>query len=359
MATAPKPSIAPTVHYTKPTDVVPGVDVYTDSRQTPINNITKQLGDWTTSLLKNFGGNFPKNDLLKVTKFAVTLVKDRKTALNQLSDFSKDAARNLGGAIVGNVLINMGVTDRPQELVAAALNLPGSKSIEEAVMGANPSLRLFFNDDVKKLIKGDYSSAKGLSDLLIGITGNQNISSMFDATAQFALLNEMINTARVFALPEVYDTALAQIKEEDDKRAFVLQAVPAAASSADVAFLNKAIDLSSITAIKSLNPLIAEQLVAGYRRKEMDTNPTVEVVEFLNLLNRIEPNWDNIQVGTFNAANLELYSKASSDLSDTFLLMPAHSTNAAIAKSGKYQPDQTAVDIFTKMYPLSGLAKQR
>lgn len=353
----PTPKIAPTIHHTKPTDKVPGVDVYSEKRQTPINNITKFLEEKTNKLFGGFLGNIPRQDLLNLGKKAIAVLRDPKGELDKFKKGGKDILKNVGVGFGARVLQQMGVVSNADETFNQLLKADSRKAYLNVLVQNNSTLRAVVdNEDVKKLMAKDWKDINDLSTIMYNLTGNNELVKIFDMEGTFALLNQTVKSARMFGMPELYDSVMDQIKLEDDKVAFALQQIPQCYSTNDYYWIDRSLELTNTGTIMSNYPDMLEGLVSGYTRKDKIGSPVTQVSDLFNILNRFNPNWSVTNMNGMQVKNLELYRKASPDLIEAMLLMPEHRTCAAIVKSSKYSSDATALDIFRSQYPQSGLS---
>lgn len=353
----PSPTIAPTIHHTKPTDKVPGVDVYSEKRQTPINNITKFLEEKTNKLFGGLLGKIPRKDLLEFGKKAVAVLRDPKGELDKFKKNGKDILKNVGTGFAANVLQQLGVVNNSDETFQALLKADSKKAYLNALMQNNSTLRAIVdNEDVKKLMAKDWKDINDLSTIMYNLTGNSELVKIVDMEGTFALLNQTVKTARMFGMPELYDSVIDQIKIEDDKAAFALQQIPQCYSTNDYYWINRSLELTNAGTILSNYPDMLEGLVSGYTRKDKTGSPVTQASDLFDLLNRFGGDWNVTNSNGTTVKNMALYRKASPDLLEAMLLMPEHQTCAAIVSSSKYTGDATAVDLFRNQYPQSGLA---
>lgn len=353
----PKPTIAPTIHHTKPTDKVPGVDVYSEKRQTPINNITKFLEEKTNKLFGGFLGNIPRQDLLKLGKKAIAIIRDPKGELDKFKKSGKDILKNVGVGFGARVLQQMGIVNNADQTFEQLLKADNKKAYLNVLMQNNSTLRAIVdNDSVKKLMAKDWKDLNDLSTIIYNLTGDSELIKIFDMEGTFALLNQTVKSARMFGMPELYDSVMEQIKLEDDKLAFALQQIPQSYSTNDYYWINRSLQLTNAGTIMSNYPDMLEGLVSGYVRKDKTGSPVTQASSLFDILNQFNSNWSVTSLNGAQVKNLELYRKASPDLIEAMLLMPEHRTCAAIVKSSKYSSDATALDLFRNQYPQSGLS---
>ncbi len=355
------PAITPTIHITKPTDKVPGVDVYTDKRDTPINDIAKKIDSWTKGFLDDYGAVVPKGVLLDAVKGA-TEIATGAMSMGEVADnvlgvfkFSKAELKAMGAGASTEILRNLGYPEDVDILVNGAFGIPGAQPMENFIAARNPRVRALLADgSFKKLIDGDFESAQDLAKLLGGVAGSEAIVKVFSGSAQFAIFSSIVNSARALNMPEIYDTIRQQIKDDEDRREFLLQGASQAANAGDIAYLKLVIDESSIGRLKTIVPDIIPQLLAGYSRRSADS-PVDAFSETLSFLNRIDPNWSRIQVRGVWHKNLGVLFSASNDALDALKLIPEYRTVATIASDGKHR-EESALVIFKERYPKSTLA---
>lgn len=356
-----KPAITPTIHITKPTDKVPGVDVYTENRDTPINSIAAKISSWTNNFLKDYGAVVPKDTLLEAVRGATQLATGARTmsdvadSVTGIFKFSKTELKQMGAGFTGAVLQNLGYPDDIGILVDGAWGIPGAQPMSDYFEKRSPELRaLMKNGEIKKIIDGDFSSASDLSKLLQGVVGDSEIMKVFDGSAQFALLSAAVDSARALNMFEIYDTIKDQIKDDDDRRTFLLDGAASAAASGDLKYLEMVIDEAGIGRLRTRVPEVISSLLSGYTRTS-EKSLLEGIQPTLDLLNRIDTHWYQIKVGDLYRLNSGVLLGASTDAIDALLMHPQYRKLAAVASSGKYRIESTIV-LFKERYPKSTLA---
>lgn len=358
---ANKPAITPTIHVTRPTDKVPGVDVYTDKRDTPINGLAKKISSLTNDFLKDYGGVVPKATLLEAVRGATQLATGARTmsdvadSFTGLFKFSKTELKQMGAGFTGAVLQNLGYPDDIGILVDGAWGIPGAQPMSEYFEKRSPELRaLMKNGEIKKIIDGDFSSASDLSKLLQGVVGDSEIMKVFDSNAQFALLRVAVDSARALNMFEIYDTIKDQIKDDDDRRTFLLDGAASAAASGDLKYLEMVIDEAGIGRLRTRVPEVISSLLSGYTRTS-EKSLLEGITPTLTLLDRLDMNWHRTIVGGVWRMNVGVLLNASTDAVEALLQHPTYAAMAAVANTGKYRLESAKV-IFKERYPQSTLA---
>lgn len=356
--TGKTPALTPTIHVTKPSKNIPGVDVYTEKRNTPINAIAKKIEEETAKLLKEFGGLVPKETLLTAAK-GVTSILNGSMSLSDVADnvsnafkINKSELKTIGSSATATILKGMGYPEDIDILVDGAFGIPGKQPIEEYFAKRSPELRAILADgSIKKLITGDYSNAQDLSKLLGGIVGSEGVIKIFDGNAQFAIFKAVIESARVLNVPELYDTIRDQIKDDDDRRRFLLEGANGAASMCDIPYLKLTVKETSVGRLKTVVPDLVPLLLAGYTRQLADS-PTEAFKPVLDFILSVESNWDKVTIDGKSRVTLQPFMKASQDARDALVLDPRYAT-AAIVASSTIVAESAATDIFKSMYPKS------
>lgn len=358
---AKTPALTPTIHITKPTDKIPGVDVYTDKRDTPINGIAKKISALTNSFLKDWGGVVPKGTLLQAVKGVTMMVQQGVTIAKVADDiagafkFSKADLKGIGAGASAEILKNMGYPADVNILINGALGIPGAQPIETFFTNRSPALRAVLADgSIKKLIDGDFDTAQDLAKLLGGVAGSKVLTKVFDGNAQFAIFSAIVSSARALNMPEIYDTIKDTIKDDDDRKRFLLDGATQAATAGDVAYLALVIDQTSIGRLQTVVPEVIPQLLSGYSRKSADS-VLDGFAETLAFINGIDPNWHRVMVNGKSLMNLGALTNASNDALDALVLHPQYRTMAALAQTGKYR-EQSSLVLFKARYPKSTLA---
>lgn len=356
-----KPAITPTIHITRPSDKLPGIDVYTDKRNTPINSIADKISSWTNDFLKDFGGVVPKGVLLEAVRGATSIATGAASistvadGVKDLFKISKADLKQMGAGFTGEVLKNLGYPDDIGILVDGAWGIPGSQPVSTYFEKRSPELRaLMQNGSIKKIVDGDFNSASDLSKLLQGVVGDSNVLKVFDGNSQFALLSAAVNSARQLNLFEIYDTIKDQIQDDDDRRRFLLDEAQSAVNSGDLSFLNLVVDEVGVGRLNTVVPNVSATLLSSYSRSTADS--LLDGIQpVLAFLGRVDPNWHLALVNNKWRPNVECLANASTDAIDALLMHDDYKVLAAVAKSGKYRSD-SALNIFKQRYPKSTLA---
>lgn len=354
------PALTPTIHITKPSKNIPGVDVYTEKRNTPINAIAKKIEEATAAFVKEFGGLVPKEVLLEATK-GVTRIATGSMSMSDIADnvsnaykINKSELKTIGSNATATILRGMGYPEDIDILVDGAFGIPGKQPIEEYFAKRSPAIRAILADgSVKKLITGEYSNAQDLGKLLGGIAGNGEVIKVFDGNAQFAIFKAIVDSARILNLPELYDTIREQIKDDDDRRRFLLDGAYQAAVECDIEYLKVVVKDTSVGRLRTVVPEIVSLLLSGYNRTYADS-PSAGFQPVIDFINSIDSTWHQTTVNGKTYPYLASFMKASPDALDALQLDDRYRTSAMVA-NGNLVSESTAVELFKERYPISTL----
>ncbi len=352
-----KPTVVQTTHVTTAADNVPIVDVYGEGRTTPLNNIVNAIDEFTSGILKSADGLMPKPELLEMVRDVTSLVIGGKEAIEgRLKDISKEyrnVVKSVSADMVGEILKSQGYEEITPELIKGVLGMPGTRPVEQILEDSFPSIRVIYNDTVKKIVKGDYKNASDLAGMLETVTGDTKLAQIFDLKAQFAVMHQVVYSARALGITDVYDTVVDQIRDEEDKREFLLQAVSAAALSNDLVFVNNTLSLCGVGRVLQRVPDIISKMLQGYRRKDITIKPQDAIQETLNTIATIDSNWDKTPRGGEMVSKLEPFSLASADSIEALSLIDQYRAPAVISKN---YPAVDVVKLGQAMWPINTIA---
>ena len=359
IATPLAPTVVSTAFVCTAQDSIQGIDVYTTTRNTPINNIISALSNETSSLLKSLSGLLPSPALLDAVvsdvSTAVDAVQGAMTFVDRVKDLSTsdwtNITKSVGSGMLSSMLAQTGVVNVSPELLAGIMGVPGTPPLAELLQDNIPAVRVVLNGTVQSMLSGaDYVGAQGLVNMLNQVAGDTSLSSIFDANAQSALYGTLVSTARTLGIgSSVYLTVLNQFQNQDDQNNFILGQLPDAADTCDIAFINSAVDISGAGRVIQVVPDIIQRMLKGYVQ-DLTLSPHDSFIDTLACIMSINPLWDQDHRSSVMATDLTAFSTASADAISALELYDQYLIPAAIAK---LYPAAPAVQLGQAMWPIN------
>ncbi len=312
-----------------------------------------------TAVNAMLNGGFNKDDLLN--NFS-SLALDKKSALGKLRDAvggplnSITNLENLKTNLVTNMLGSIGFTENPEALAKGLLGLPGSTDPINVLLNDNPKLKVVYNGVSLIRDSKDTDSAKGLVSLANSIAGNSELAKVLDMETQFAVMGNLLATASIFGVPQVIDTVLDKLDNDEEKAALLLDNTNSALSSGDVVLLSKILDFNSSDLVQTKSGGSVKSLLSNYRYpvgfdKTNITSYTNALTELVTLLNRLDVHWDGYSRNGVYVSNIEAFSVCSEDAYNLFIRDPIYKDRALISKT---YTEESLIDLGIKKFPWVG-----
>lgn len=350
-------AVKPTVFSTGPKDEVAVVDVYKETEATPLNKVVDAVKTSAADVLAAAGQTVTLSNLLEKGTEALTAGRfDKDTALRELNEATGGLLSTINNLksmktdLVEQMLKGVGFNDDVLGVAKGALGLPGGKDPAAAVLDKNPKLKFVYDSVTHARQTADLDTARGVADLLNSVAGNSELAKVLDMQSQFAVLGTIVNAASAYNIPDILDTVLTRLEDEEERTAFLLAQAQQFAQNSDIYGLTKVLAKAGPHQLLSRFPDIVTTILENYQNPQGVKKPTVtETTALLNLLNGINPHWFQYYRNGTWISNLETYQVISRAAKDTLLLSVVH--RKALMFANRY-PSVKFRPTVKKYYPL-------
>ena len=359
--------LATTTFATAPDDALATVDVYETTEmvdaRSPLavaaSNVGNVLSD-AASDAKTIVG-----DKLSASGKALTgikaLVKDGikkkkfdSAAAKELLKGVKGSVNinDLKGRVAGDLLRAVGYQGDVEALLSGKGGLPDKDTVIMQALGDNPKLQVLYKGVVKVKNTADLKDTKGIAAALNGFANDPELMEVLDMDSTLGALASLSSTAyRAAQLTEVFEEALATLKNDDERRALCRRYGLEPFWLGDKKGVDQCMAYVSSAEMLAKYPDAVATFLQAYRLPEGEHVPTLALnADLLATLTRIDPLWASYKRGSQTVSNLEVFTRASPDALG--VLMFTHRTQVMLAKS---YPTEKLTSLAKRSYPRAAL----
>lgn len=316
--------LADTIFSTKPIEDLLVADVYEvedGGVKSKVADLIEKSGSKlslstnTKNMAKNLSGLVDiKNGKLK---FDPSMLKGR---LDDIKGNIKGTLRTLGPAQLDNILGQYGTS------------IDGLKDIRVGVKGI-----------IKDFDPKQFTTIKGITGLLSGVVGVDDVISYFDLEAEYALFSGIVDEVIGLGFPEAVGSILDALKDNasdpEIMQGVVRKNLPGIIATGDLDAILSAISISGVEALLSTQPNMLEETVRRYRHpRDLDKSKLPQqATKFVGLLDSLRGDWSYTYRDGVKTSDLTIYAMASGDSIELFSLIEEHVVPSLIA--GKYREE--------------------
>lgn len=318
--------------------------------------------------------------LLAIDVYEQVDSKTKTGFISQVKSFGKeamDSIRTLPGTVrdfagtvsFENGKVKLSKSELTNRLVDLAGNASGpfsklSAAAQNSVLstfGASPDtagmIRTAIGDSFSMLSSADVTDARGLVDMLETITGNSGIAKLFDLEAEMALFGGILGEAIRLGVPDAIDELYDKFKDDQNARKVFSDNLLMAATSGDLAAVQRIIAKIGLQAALSQVPDLIQIILMGYTFKPLTTAAEwpARLGELKSTIASIDPNWYRYKRNGQWVNNLAPFTYISDDAKKLFLTDPDFKEAAMIA--GEF-PSEDIMSILTRNYPLAAFSSK-
>ena len=334
-------NIASTTFGTTPDQGAVAVDIYGTPPQKPTNNIADVLigdakkstgiigkGSFVSNILKEMGSTYSKTGNIRFN--------DAFEKVATISGISKGALQNVRGTAIDNILQTFGVYKSPLgNTIDGIVKAVGGDSLQKTVLGGSSAIKLIVNG-VESNVKGlkDLANLQGLSDIIYGMTGNDEFLKMISTDETLMLFKGINDLAREFSIPGVMDQLITKFNDRD-KKTLIIGTASDKNALYDLSYVELLGDNASSSNILATNPNIIKDIVSAFKSTIEYPIATPELCQrLITALVKIDPYWDSHQFGNKMVRDLAVF-KACSPF-----------TNSCFAASGLYAVERASAPFY-------------
>lgn len=165
------------------------------------------------------------------------------------------------------------------------------------------------------IANGNYSDASSTMNVLRSISGNDDVGTLLDSQAEFAVLDTMLERSMELGVPGAIDQVDGKIQDDRMATRLYVGRARQAAFNSDLYTLGRIIDLTSPEQVINRNPSIVRDILFNYRLEKglTDTQRTAKRDELIALLGRLDKQWSTDTRGSLNVLRLNVLGQASPD----------------------------------------------
>lgn len=355
-----------TKYQTVPTEAVFSVDPFKAMSNTTLNAIygggseSGGIGKGLGNLIGATGGTAINSALME---FVNTGKVSKEQVLGKLKDTLKidtGFLTNSPIAKAGDYLKNMGLIDDKTANFLSGKD--SSMSITDVIKNTKNTYNMVKSNGEKvvdgfKQIGNDIKDAftydsvsdflNTLNSVMPGIAEGLQLQGMGE---EIFLISDIVKTAVHLNVGPLIDSLVDEIKDDKVKKAVIVSNISSGVYSSNVDFLNKALEILGPGAVKAASPTIVSDLLSSYKPTNKDLPLQEQTNELLNLLSRIDNNWDKINRDGELVYNIDAFNKVSPYVRSLFLVSDNIYYKSLAMTANKY-PIVKPMDIAKKYYP--------
>lgn len=288
----------------------------------------------------DLGAFDPENIKDNLSKFGSNITKGLTSGLE-----------NLAGDMLTNALKSTGWID--DNIAKMAFGEDGKLSIAEA-KSMYKGLKMVIDDVETFIDNADFKSVAGISNIINNIVGETELAKVLNIETELSVLKFVNDLSTVWGIPNALDKLMGTLPDDETKKVFVTESLPATIQSGNLSTLNTAVnELGSIT-ILSLYPKIVPTVLANYSYEKGNYYPTGDQLnKLIDSLHSIDPDWAYTYRNGRRIFNLEPFMKCSRSALDLLLMSDEYKHPALVAKTNKYV--ERSVNEYIKLYYINYL----
>lgn len=330
-------NIAQSIFQGAATDKLPVADVYNaptlDLLSSSVTGVKKVLGNaFTTIRSKGFNLN---------TLAGMIDIKSGSLSLD--ADAAKARLNSLLGVNISSI----------KDLPAQA-QLSATRRLTE-LAGVNVNSLTTAAGNVIKTVDGvNARDVQGVLNGLKTVLGDIGLSDIVDSTAQMAFLGSMMEYATDWGLTDTVQTIMNKFDVGSTERDYLEEVLTTSFSAAcvtgDLDNLQTIVDNTGPQKLLANYPTAISMVLTGFQFRAgttPDTHPTL-LVKLLQVLTRIDPNWDTVVRNNTAVSRLEPFLTASPDSKTLFSYDTTYWNLCLLAPS---YPPQDAKALVKTFYP--------
>lgn len=215
---------------------------------------------------------------------------------------------------------------------------------------AKKNLEVVFNNIPLLLSTTNVKDTEGLFEVIAEITGNSDLAKMIDVEAESAIIAAIASSLMTYGIPELVDYVIEESRSEQVRwNAWQYISIDAV-YGADLAGINKVIDMIGLVAFLERNPDAINQILSSFFFGTADTVNTYPAkrTELLATLNRINPRWMLYDRNGKDVPNLEPFQVASANARTLFWL---ESPEREYCLAAENFPKRSVSSVILELYP--------
>lgn len=262
-----------------------------------------------------------------------------------------DGLENLAGDMLTNALKSTGWID--DNVAKMAFGEDGKLSISEA-KAMYKGLKMVVDDVETFIDNADFKSVAGISNIINDIVGETELAKVLNIETELSVLKFVNDLSTVWGVPNALDKLMGTLPDDESKKVFVTESLPATITSGNLSTLNTAVNTLGAVTVTALYPKIVPTVLSNYSYDKGNHYPTGgQLNTLVESLQNIDPDWAYTYRNGRRIFNLEPFMKCSRSALDLLLMSEEFKHPALIAKTNKFV--ERTVNEYIKMYYINNL----
>lgn len=167
----------------------------------------------------------------------------------------------------------------------------------------------------KDISNANYSDASSTMSVLKSISGNDDVGTLLDSQAEFAVLDTMLERSMELGVPGAIDQVDGKIQDDQMATRLYIGRARQAAFNSDLYTLNRIIELTSPQQVINRNPTLIHDILFNYKLDKglTDAEKVEKRDELISLLETLDKQWSTDTRDGLNVLRLNVFEESSSD----------------------------------------------
>lgn len=221
-------------------------------------------------------------------------------------------------------------------------------------LGRRGDVRTTVSGAERLLNTAQLDDARGISNFLVNLTGNNQLASTLDIAGEMAVFNQVLRKAIDLGVVEVIDTLWEEAKDRKRAKQMLIGSLRLLAFTSNLAGINKVLDYIGRQEALAREPNLIQYIMTFYKIPDGKGRANYESLwqDLKGTLDRVDPKWDKYQREGNAVGNLDPFTYASQDALILFQRKDQYRTTCLIAPV--YRSRQL-VQLARQNYPQIGL----
>lgn len=227
----------------------------------------------------------------------------------------------------------------------------GARNVSGLNIKSLAGIKTIYDNTTMLLETDDYRTATGVTEILNAIIPAGNpLYKALDIESQMAVVDMVIKKALELGIPQAIDKIIDHIEDEKQRDEMILRNLRSAILYSDLETVDWAIDQVGAAGVFARVPDAITLIITFYRFKpETRTNQYTSLLnQLINLLVRLDANWDKFNRDGTLIRNLEPFSYMSEDAK---VIFATNNTYRDLTLFAQEYPSRGLVAMAQQLYP--------
>lgn len=153
----------------------------------------------------------------------------------------------------------------------------------------------------KNIAAADLDSAKGVTEFLKTMSGDEAFIEYFDLQAEFAVIDSILDKGIELGIPQAIDILADKIEDDKARRELLIRSLRSSAQSSNLDNVEKVLDLIGVDKALTNVPDLIEVMLTNYYVDPNDKESERLGQLLLSLLTRIDPIWPRLPITNYQS----------------------------------------------------------